>query len=101
MKDRGQQNKPLIVSEYGILMPNDYGFPPERVRDFMLGTFRIFETTIDPDLGYPADGHRLVQRWCWFSLADTRYPTGNLIVAESGALTLVGEAFAAYAASAQ
>ena len=101
MKDRGQQNKPLIVSEYGILMPNDYGFPPEKVQDFMVNTFRFFERAIDPDLGLPADGYRLVQRWCWFSLADARYPTGNLVTGESGSLTPLGEAFAAYAHSAR
>jgi hypothetical protein len=99
MKAHGQQNKPLIVSEYGILMPNDYGFPAERVRAFMLDTFRIFETAVDPELGYAADGYRLVQRWCWFSLADARYPTGNLVVRETGELTPLGEAFAAYAES--
>ncbi|MDX9829549.1 MAG: hypothetical protein RBU35_04740 [Anaerolineae bacterium] len=96
MKERGQQNKPLIVTEYGILMPNEYGFPPEAVRQFMLGTFEIMRTLRDPTLGYPADGDRLVQRWCWFSLQDDRYPTGDLFDPNSGRLTFVGEAFARY-----
>jgi hypothetical protein len=99
MRARGQQDKPLIVTEYGILMPEEYGFPPERVARFMRGTFEYFRTAIDPDLGYPADGYRLVQRWCWFSLADARYPTGNLLVGDTGALTALGEAFAAYTGS--
>jgi hypothetical protein len=97
MAERGQQDKPLIVTEYGILMPADYGFPPERVEQFMLETFAYFRTAADPVLGYPADGYRLVQRWCWYSLADERYPTGNLLAPEGGALTALGEAFAAYA----
>ena len=28
MAERGYQDRPLIVSEYGILMPEEYGFPP-------------------------------------------------------------------------
>jgi len=96
MKANGLQEKPLIVTEYGILMPNDYGFPEERVERFMRETFAYFESAVDLDLGMPADGYRLVQRWCWFSLADTRYPTGNLLSAD-GALTPLGKAFAGYA----
>jgi hypothetical protein len=96
MKGRGLQDRPLIVTEYGILMPNDYGFPEERVEQFMLDTFAYFDSAVDRELGMPADGYRLVQRWCWFSLGDERYPTGNLLEAE-GTLTPLGEAFAAYA----
>jgi len=96
MKSQGQQDRSLIVSEYGILMPNEYGFPPEQVERFMLATFDFFRTAADPELGYPADGHRLVQRWCWFSLADTRYPTGNLVWPDGGEFTRLGAAFQAY-----
>jgi hypothetical protein len=99
MKERGQQDKPLVITEYGILMPTDYGFPPERVEQFMLATFDYFETAVDPDLGYPADGYRLVQRWCWYSLADERYPTGNLASPGSGTLTPLGQAFRNFAYS--
>jgi hypothetical protein len=97
MAERGQQNKPLVITEYGVLMPMDYGFPAEKVKGFMLATFELLRTMADPGLGYPADGHRLVQRWCWFSMADRRYPTGNLVDLESGDLTGLGEAFARYA----
>lgn len=99
MAERGQQDKPLIVTEYGILMPNEYGFPPEAVRQFMVDTFELMRTLRDPALGYPADGSRLVQRWCWFSLQDGRYPTGDLVQPGSGQLTLLGEAFAGYTGS--
>jgi hypothetical protein len=99
MKDRGQQHKPLIVTEYGILMPADYGFPPERVEAFMLKTFEFFRTAADPALGYPADDFRLVQRWCWYSLADRSYPTGNLLQIDTGELGSLGEAFRRYAHS--
>jgi hypothetical protein len=97
MAARGQQDKPLIVTEYGVLMPTEYGFPPQRVERFMRGSFDFFRTATDRSLGYPADGYRLVQRWCWFSLADARYPTGNLLRVESGELTALGQAFGAYA----
>ncbi len=85
------QNYPLIVSEYGIPMPEDYGFPPERVITFLRSTFEFFLTAADPTIGYPADGYRLVQRWCWYSLDDVTYPTGRLFNPETGTLTVVGE----------
>ncbi len=96
MAARGYQNYPLIVSEYGIPMPADYGFPPQRVASFLAGTFDFFLTAADPATGYPADGYRLVQRWCWYSLADTTYPTGNLFDPQTAAMTLVGERWTAY-----
>lgn len=99
MKAQGEQDKPLIVSEYGILMPEDYGFPAESVERFMIETFDYFLTARDADIGYPRDGGRLVQRWCWYSLADTKYPTGNLIHRESGQLTTLGQSYASYVAS--
>jgi hypothetical protein len=97
MAGRGQRDKPLIVTEYGILMPSDYGFPPDRVERFMIDTFEFFRTATDPALGLPDDGNRLVQRWCWFSQADARYPTGDLVVPETGELTPLGNAFRDYA----
>jgi hypothetical protein len=99
MVTHGEQNKPLIVTEYGILMPAEYGFRAERVEEFMVGTFDFFRTAIDPALGQPADGYRLVQRWCWYSVYDARYPTGNLVGRGGGTLTPLGQAFARYASS--
>jgi len=77
MKDHGQQNKPLIISEYGVNMPAwaetnpPNQFEPEHVRDeFMHPSFDFFLNYTDVSLGYPADGYRLVQRWNWYSLDD-------------------------------
>lgn len=98
MRDHGQRNKPLIVSEYGILMPEYYDFSAERVQRFMTATFDYFLTATDAELGYPDDGNRLVQRWAWYSLSDTLYPTGNLVDAERGTLTPLGRTYAGYAA---
>ena len=70
MKNNGQQNKPLIISEYGVMMPGSYLLPPgdETAHQFMRDTFDYMLDTIDANLGYPADDYRLVQRWAWFSL---------------------------------
>jgi hypothetical protein len=99
MKDHGEQDKPLIVSEYGILMPENYGFPAEQVERFMVASFDYFLTARDPEIGCPEDGGRLVQRWAWFSLADTKYPTGSLMDQGTGQLTPLGEAYTQYIAS--
>ena len=57
----------------------------------MIVNFDYFLSARDADIGYPQDGGRLVQRWCWYSLADTRYPTGNLMDPErAGRITSRG-----------
>ncbi len=96
MAQHGYRDKELLVTEYGILMYADYGFDYPRVRDFMLGTFEYMRTATDPALGLPADGNRLVQRWCWYSLADTNYPTGNLLDPATRRLTPLGRDFKQY-----
>ena len=98
MAEHGQRDKPLVVSEYGILMPEDYGFPPEVVVRFMTDTFDYFLTARDPDLGYAADGNRLVQAFCWYSVADEKYPTPNLFDPVTRTITPVGKAFKQYVA---
>jgi len=78
MIDHGQREKPLWITEYGILMPPSYGFPPSVVNQFIEDSFDLFNSLTDPALGYSADGQRLVQRWTWFSTNDRLYPTPNL-----------------------
>ncbi len=83
MKDKGFQDKPLIISEYGVLLPSTYigygdGYGDEdfgnRVLiDFMYGTFNFLVNAKDPDLGYPQDDYRLVQQWLWYSLNTQPY----------------------------
>jgi hypothetical protein len=73
MAAHGQRNKPLIVSEYGILLHEGLGYDYARVRNFMLATFDFFLNATDQQLGYPADGDRLVQRWAWYSLDDPSF----------------------------
>lgn len=104
MRDHGQQNRQLVVSEYGILFPEELGYSYAVVRDFMLGTFDYFMTARDPQLGYPADDYHLVQRWAWYSLDDTNFESAGttlsaLINPETRQYTRLGLEFAAYAAS--
>ena len=87
MASRGYQGLPLFVTEFGILMPSDYGFPTERVSNFLEETWRFFLTASDPALGDPSDGGRLVQRWCWFSLGTIEYPNSSLIDPNTGEWT--------------
>lgn len=96
MADRGFRHMPLIVSEYGVLMPEEYGFPPEAVIDFLRQSMDFLLNARDPEIGFPDDDNRLVQRLAWFSVGDPIYPTGNLIDPATGQLTAVGRAFARY-----
>lgn len=73
MADRGYGNTPLFLSEYGVLMPEEYGFSASRVNTFMSKTFDYLLNTVDPTLGYPADNYRLVQRLSWYSTTDTSF----------------------------
>lgn len=98
MRQRGYRDRPLAVTEFSILMPFYYGFDTQRVAAFMTGALDLMRTAADPDLGYPADGYRLVQRWAWYALTATDYPTGNLVDPHTGWLTPLGEIYAGYVA---
>lgn len=121
MKAHGQQNKPLILSEYSILYPyilddpdnpnacflqDEQGncFTPERVTSYMSQTFDYLETAVDPTLGYPKDNNRLVQQWLWYSMVTNPEETGgssnllkqeyaNYSVGDLQALTMMGQNF--------
>jgi len=109
--DQGQGGKPLIISEYGVLMPNDrLRHGADDVLAFMEGTFAFLYSAAHPELGYPADGGRLVQRWLWFSLnapLPECAPGGSCTAEYNGALydwrtpdhlTVFGETFRRLAA---
>jgi hypothetical protein len=96
MQRNGYQGTPLALTEFGILMPGDYGFPPEFVVQYLHDTFDLLSSMRDEATGYPADDYHLIQRWAWFSLADPNYPTSDLADLENDRLTLVGEAFRDY-----
>lgn len=97
MAERGYRDRPLVVSEYGILMPHEYGFPPEAIADFMWATFDFFREARN-ETGYPADDGRLVQWWFWFYLGDEsgEYSSTYLYNQETGRLTPLGDAYTEY-----
>lgn len=103
MKSKGEQNKPLIISEYGVLfnyrIEDEDGniFTTARVQNFMYGSFDYLLTAKDPSLGYAADDNRLVQRWNWFSLDFyPDYFSGNLFSYTVRTIDELGLAWAAY-----
>lgn len=68
MREKGEQNKPLYISEYSVNMP---WYSAEEVRDsFMYPSFDFYLHEKDTSLGYPRDDYRLVQKWLWYSLDD-------------------------------
>ena len=102
MNERGERNKPLIVSEYGILMPEELGFNEPRVEAFMLATFDYFRTATSA-VGFPEDGNRLVQAWCWYSLDDDYFEGyhsySHLFNPDTKQLTALGRAYRNYTSS--
>jgi hypothetical protein len=96
MADRGYQDRPLIVTEFGVQMWPEYGFSPERVNAFMDAAFDYLMTAASP-VGYPADRYRLVQRWAWYSLTDDNF-NGWLFDPKTGERTVFGDNFATYTA---
>ncbi len=107
MKDRGQQNKALWITEYGSLFPSESLPPPlnyetvsqQNTANYMKATFDYLYYTTDTNLGMPGDDYHLAQRWFWYSLNDdlTNYG-GSLYDPRNGTLTLVGQTFKAYTA---
>jgi hypothetical protein len=100
MDQKGEQDKPLIISEYSVLYGDDYGFDYPRVRDYLYATFDYMTTATDPSLGYPADCNRLVQRWAWYSLNDDGfegYPSQHhLFDPDTRQITQLGIDYGAY-----
>ena len=109
LAERGQRQRPLILSEYGVLMPSAWfdalGGPSgdQRVCTFMTETFDFLRTAADPDLGYSPDGNRLVQRWLWFSLDSPNRSqsleagyNGSLCDNQTHQITVFGQHYEAY-----
>jgi hypothetical protein len=101
MQERGYQDKPLIISEYGILWPTWFApqFTAARVSHFMTRTFDLFLGARDLNVGYPSDDHRLVQAWAWYSLSDDDQYNGYLFYRDSKTLSPMGEVYGAYTAA--
>lgn len=102
MKDRGQQNKPLILTEWSNLYPLDsvdeFGnqMTHERAAVYLNATLNYLETAADPNLGYPRDDYRLVQRWNWFQpnpIDPQDIGGSSLMFSTEGVVTSVGETY--------
>lgn len=119
MKDHGQQSKPLIISETGVLQPSYYlveplyeGEPEEAraergdqaIEQFMIETFDWLLASTDDEIGCPADDDRLVQRWLWFSLNGSFFDeainpdgfNGSLVDYQTKQMTRFGLRFFSY-----
>jgi hypothetical protein len=93
MARHGYRQVPLALTEFGIVMPVDYGFPIEVKQQYLRDTFQWLTAAIDAATGFPQDGNRLVQRWAWFSLSYSPIPESNLADLEAGKLTPIGQTF--------
>jgi hypothetical protein len=89
MKDNGEQNKPLWLTEWGTLAPSQnppgsayqyYTTPEIETAKYFTDTVNWMETATDPNLGLPADQNRLFQKWFWYSLNDPLYHFGGTLV---------------------
>ena len=103
MAGKGQQSKPLIISEFGVLFPVWYQdghhqyYTITRVNNFMKGAFDYMLTAKDPVLGPAADDNRLVQQWNWYSLDNNpQYFNGALFSYTVGSMTDIGSAWDTY-----
>ena len=97
MAERGYQDLPLAVTEFGILLPPDYGFPPEVVEAFLRDSYDVL-LKMNNATGMPTDNNRLVQYWFWFIIEDPSgvYTTGDFYKTKDKKLTPLGEVYIDY-----
>ena len=93
MKNNGYQNTPLAITEFGILLPKEFGFTPDRVAEYLSLTFDWLSTGKDTKIGFPKDDYLIVQKFAWFSLGDVIYPVADLVDFSTMELTPIGEQF--------
>lgn len=93
MAQNGYRNKPLAITEFGILFPATLGFTPDLVSKYLDETFTYLYDASNPETGYEADDNHLVQRWAWFSLNDPEYMVADLANLQMTQLTPLGVAF--------
>ncbi len=101
MKDNGDQDKPLWITEFGVLFPpmgNPYLYVSDPdTANYMAQTFDLMLGYKDPALGFPVDNNRLVQKWTWFSLHHRRTVFGGTLYDPANTYsTVVGDRFAQY-----
>lgn len=97
MAQRGYGDRPLLLSEFGFLMPYDFGYTPQDAVAFLEGSFD-FLLNARNETGFAPDDGRLVQWWTWFILYETKdeFATAFLYDGERRQLTELGEAYRAF-----
>ncbi|MDO9087768.1 MAG: glycosyl hydrolase [Anaerolineaceae bacterium] len=93
MKDNGYQQTPLVITEFGILLPGDFGFSPEFIADYLYKSSEWLINYQNEEIGYPEDENRIIQKFAWFSLSDPNFQDSNLANLNQSTLTLIGESF--------
>ena len=100
MASKGERNKQLVISEFGVLMPELYGFNTAKVKTYMISSFDYLLSSRDSSYGCPSDGNLLVQKWAWFSLNVPEqykmWTRNNLLIPSTGKLTSLGNSFGSY-----
>lgn len=92
MAANGYSDTPLALTEFGILIPDSFGYSQYGISKYLTATVTWLNTAQDEKIGDAADEGHLVQKWAWFSLSDPDYPNSDLAVLSTGELTLVGQA---------
>ncbi len=93
MAENEFQGIPLAVTEFGILLPEEFGFSTQRVTSFLEGTFYWLFNERNTKIGYSKDSYHLVQKFAWFSLGDKNFPIADLVDFSNNTLTPAGIAF--------
>ncbi|NLG27661.1 MAG: hypothetical protein GX557_07095, partial [Chloroflexi bacterium] len=80
MKEYGDQNKPLLVTETGVLTDRGIGLvaTDAQIRAYMNEVFTYLATYTSYEYGCPDDGFRMVQKWAWFALTAANGDNSDL-----------------------
>lgn len=93
MKNNGYQSVPLAITEFGILLPEKFGYTPEFISTYLDQSFSWLDKSANLDIGFEKDDYRLVQKYAWFSLNDIIFPDSNLVDLDQAQVTIIGETF--------
>jgi hypothetical protein len=98
MKEVGEQNKWLIITETGAL----YDAGSVVINRYMNRLFDYLSTATSEAYGCPTDGNKLVQRWAWFALTTWdphdvhRWQGTDLVNIDTCAITSAGQNYSEY-----
>jgi len=104
MNDYGDRDKPLLVTEVGVLTALRNPVPSTAaITAFMDSAFDYLSTATSEELGCPGDENRMVQRWAWFALTarspsqgDDYWKGTDLLDIQTGNMTSAGQTYAEY-----